>query len=82
MNISLTPEQIENLERAHRKERDGRIRDRIKAVLLNAKGWNNLQIAEALIIRPETVADHLLDYQESKKLKPTNGGSTSRLDAM
>jgi len=82
MKISLTPEQIEDLERTHRRERDGRVRDRIKAVLLNAEGWNNLQISQALRIRPETVSDHLVDYQESKKLKPTNGGSTSRLDAV
>ena len=82
MKILLTPEQIEDLEHTHRRERDGRVRDRIKAVLLNAEGWNNLQISQALRIRPETVSDHLLDYQKSKKLKPTNGGSTSRLDAM
>lgn len=82
MTISLTPEQIGNLERAHRKERDGRVRDRIKAVLLNAKGWNNLQIAEALIIRPETVSDHLLAYEAEEKLSPSNGGSTSYLDAV
>ena len=34
----------------HKKERDGRIRDRIKAVLLHDRGWTPQQIAEALLI--------------------------------
>ena len=38
----------ENLKKQHKQERDGRIRDRIKAVLLYDKGWSYQQIAEAL----------------------------------
>ena len=34
MKINLTEEQKKHLEAQHKSERDGRIRDRIKAVLL------------------------------------------------
>lgn len=81
MNISLSPEEIKALQVRHKKERDGRVRDRIKAVVLFAQGWSQVQIAQALMIRPETVHDHLEDFLKNKKLKPENGGSQSLLDA-
>ena len=80
MRIELTIKEKEELESQHRKERDRRVADRIKAVLLNAEGWTQKQIAQALRIRYETVQDHLNDYLKSKKLKPENGGSTSHLN--
>ena len=80
MRIELTINEKEELESQHRKERDRRVADRIKAVLLNAEGWTQKQIAQALRIRYETVQDHLNDYLKSKKLKPENGGSTSHLN--
>lgn len=80
MKIEITLEQREMLEQEHRRERDSRVCDRIKAVLLSAEGWSNVQIAQALRIRPETVADHLSDYKNLQKLRPTNGGSVSYLD--
>lgn len=80
MRIILTPSEKEELESQHKRERDRRIADRIKAVLLNAEGWTQMQIAQALRIRHETVQDHLTDYKNSKKLKPENGGSQSHLD--
>jgi transposase len=79
MKIILTPLEKEDLEKQHRRERDGRVRDRIKAVLLNAEGWSQQQIAQALRIHYETIHDHLNDYVNSKKLKPANGGSKSNL---
>ena len=80
MKIEVSEVEKEELERQHSKERDGRIRDRIKAVLLTAEGWTQKQIAQALRIRYETVQDHLTDYKNSKKLKPDNGGSQSQLN--
>ena len=50
MKIPLTEAQIIHLEEQHKAEHDGRIRDRIKAVLLHDKGWTYKQIAEALLI--------------------------------
>lgn len=62
----------------HRQERDGRIRDRIKAVLLYDKGWSIAAIAEALLISGDAIREHINEYRESKKLKPENGGSTEK----
>lgn len=81
MKIVLSIKEKEELEIQHSKERDRRVADRIKAVLLNAEGWTQKQIAQALRIRYETVQDHLNDYKNSKKLKPENGGSQSHLNS-
>lgn len=77
----LSAEQKKDLELRHRYEDDGRIRDRIKAVLLKSEGWKNKAIAQALRIHEETVRQHLTDWSNEKKLKPENGGSYSKLDA-
>ena len=79
MRIALSNDQKKELEKRHRVERDGRIRDRIKAVLLSSEGWTGEEIAQALRIHPETVYEHLKDYRTQEKLKPTNGGSQSAL---
>ena len=63
----------------HKLERDGRIRDRIKAVLLYDKGWSPQQIAEALLISDQAVRNHIEDYKASKKLMPESGGSEEKL---
>jgi transposase len=76
----LSEEQKKNLELRHRYEDDGRIRDRIKAVLLKSEGWKNKAIAQALRIHEETVRQHLTDWSNDEKLKPENGGSYSKLD--
>ncbi|WP_338453673.1 helix-turn-helix domain-containing protein [Candidatus Bealeia paramacronuclearis] len=59
MKIELTIKEKQDLEFQHSKERDRRVADRIKAVLLNAEGWTQKQIAQALRIPYETVQDHL-----------------------
>jgi transposase len=79
MKIELSKEKKEELEKRHRLERDGRIRDRIKAVLLFAEGWKGKEIAQALRIHPETVYEYLKGYRTQDKLAPTNGGSQSAL---
>jgi transposase len=76
----LSDEQKKDLELRHRYEDDGRIRDRIKAVLLKSEGWKNKAIAQALRIHEETVRQHLTDWSTDEKLKPENGGSYSKLD--
>ncbi|NGX33801.1 MAG: hypothetical protein K1060chlam1_00142 [Candidatus Anoxychlamydiales bacterium] len=75
MNFFLTDEEIASLTKQHKKERDGRVRDRIKAVLLRDKGRTWMQIAEALLLSEEMLRKHLEDYKISKKLKPENGSS-------
>jgi transposase len=80
MKINLTEEQKNNLERSHKSERDSRICDRIKAVLLANEGWTYKQIAQALRIHETTVWGHLSDYLHEEKLKPNGGGSKSKLN--
>ncbi len=63
MKIELTKEDKQELETLHKGERDRRVADRIKAVLLFSEGWTQLQISQALRLRPETIHDHLEDYR-------------------
>lgn len=79
MNISLSNEKKLELEKLHGSTRDGRVRDRIKAVLLASEGWTALMISQALRIHEMTVHQHIHDYLQSEKLKPENGGSKGKL---
>ena len=80
MKIKLTAEHKKELEARHRLERDGRVRDRIKAVLLKSEGWTTTMISQALRLHVDTVGQHLQEWQEEQKLKPNNGGSQSKLN--
>jgi transposase len=75
----LNDQERTQLKIRHKQERDGRIRDRIKAVLLHDKGWSPQQIAEALLISDQAARNHIEDYKTSQKLKPENGGSDEKL---
>jgi hypothetical protein len=81
MKITLTPQQKRQLEQMHDSTRDGRVRDRIKAVLLTSESWSQTMISQALRIHESTVARHLSGYVLSEKLKPENGGRQSKLSA-
>ena len=82
MKIALTPQQKIQLEQTHDSNRDGRVRDRIKAVLLASEGWSQTMITQVLRTYESTVARHLADYVLSEKLRPENGGSQSQLSAI
>ncbi len=79
MKITLTNEQKQELTIQHSTTRDGRVRDRIKAVIHASNGWSPEEIADALLIHESTVRQHIKDYLESNKLKPENGGSQGYL---
>ena len=79
MNRMLTPKERERLIGRHRKERNGRIRDRIKAVLAYDDGYNYSEISRILLLDDETIRRHIDDYQREQKLKTANGGSDSNL---
>lgn len=64
----------------HKKERDGRVKDRIKAVLLYDDGWTPPKIAEALFLNEETIRRHLHEYEKEKKLTPHHKGSEPLLN--
>ncbi len=61
MKITLTPQQKIQLEHMHDIERDSRVCDRIKAVLLASEGWSQTMNAQALRIHESTVARHRSD---------------------
>ena len=75
----LTDEERASLQQQHKKEHDKRVCDRIKAVLLRDKGWTWMQIADALLLSEETLRFYLKEFQNSRKLKPENGGSKEKL---
>lgn len=79
MEKTLTSKERENLIKRHRKERDGRVRDRIKAVLAYDDGYSYSEIAKILLLDDETIRRHIEDYLSKKKLNPENRGSTSKL---
>ena len=72
MSNFLAAKEITSLKVQHKKERDGRVRDRIKAVLLRDK-MDLDAIADALLLSEETLRLHLKKFQASRKLKPENG---------
>ncbi len=78
-SINLTSEQKDELDILHDNTRDGRVRDRIKAVLLRSEGWSTQMIAQALRLHKTTIVRHIKDYIEKDKLKPENGGSQGYL---
>ncbi|MCB1084738.1 MAG: helix-turn-helix domain-containing protein, partial [Chlamydiia bacterium] len=63
----------------HKKERDKRVCDRIKAVLLTDEGWTPQQIAKVLLISDQAARDHVEDYKSRSKLQPKSGGSEEKL---
>ena len=71
----LTAKERKNLIARHRKERDKRVCDRIKAVLAYDDGYNYSEIAKILLLDDETIRRHIEDYQKKQKLKPENGGT-------
>jgi hypothetical protein len=76
--IFLSDSERAQLRIQHKKERERRIRDRIKAVFLYDKGWSIAAIAEALLLFEDAIHEHITEYRGSKKLKPENGGSVEK----
>jgi len=64
VDYSLPAKQLAELRAAHRHTRDKREADRIKAVVLLASGRTAEDIAEALLIDPNTVRNHFKRYQQ------------------
>ena len=79
MEKLLTLKEREKLIRRHRKERDKRVCDRIKAVLAYDDGYSYSEIAKILLLDDETIRRHIEDYQTKKKLNIESGGSEGKL---
>jgi len=80
MKRFLSSQEREHLKAQHRTERDKRICDRIKAVLLSDDGWDPKEIAHVLLLSDDAVNQHIHEYLELHKLKPENGGSLGKLN--
>lgn len=79
MHKILTATERKTLIKQHRQERDGKIRDRIKAVLAYDDGYNYSEIAKILLLEDTTVSRHVDDYLQEKRLALASGGSASKL---
>lgn len=79
MKNFLNIDQREELLNQHKKEKDRKVGDRIKAIILRDEGWTYRLIAEALLIDEETVSRHVQEYKEKEKLKGEAGGSKCSL---
>jgi transposase len=82
MTFQLNDTERVSLRTQHKQERDVRVCDRIKAVLLYDQDWSYAQIATALLISDDSVRRHIEDFQLSRKLKPHNGGSVAKLSGV
>ena len=85
-DYTLSAEQLDELYDAHRATRDKREADRIKAVVLLANGWTAEDVAEALLVEPNTVRNHFKCYREGgidalRAIGTGVGGSACALDA-
>lgn len=76
--FNLTAKEKKELEQRHHSCRDGKERDRIKAVLLRSEAWTIPMISQALRIHESTVTRHINDYLNGK-LNIASGGSSSML---
>ena len=75
----LSPEEIVDLRKQHRQERDKRVCDRIKAVLAYNNGHSYERIAEMLLLDESTIRRHIEHYKALKLLNSRSGGSQSKL---
>ena len=57
MEIEITKEEKATLKRIHRSLRDGKKRDRIKAILLLSEGYSSTEISRILLIDNDTVTN-------------------------
>lgn len=62
----------------HKTERDKRVADRIKAVILHDDGWS-ARISEALLIDDATIRFYIKTYLEEKRVTLDHKGSSSLL---
>jgi len=63
LDYSRSREQLDELRAAHRRTRDKREADRIKAVVALATGWTAEEVAELLQIDPNTARNHFKRYR-------------------
>lgn len=81
MTRFLSKDQRDSLKTQHKRERDKRICDRIKAVLLCDEGRSFAEVAHILLLDDQTVKQHVTEYLEQNKLTCNHKGSPGKLDS-
>jgi transposase len=82
MNKILTPIERSELLIRHKTERDKRVADRIKAVILHDDGWSSARISEALLIDDATIRFYIKTYLVEKRVTPNHKGSSPLLTVL
>ena len=75
----LTPEERSLLKLRHRREKNRKVCDRIKAVLMHDDGYSYSEITRVLLIDDESIRRHVMEYFKKNKLKGESGGSVTHL---
>ena len=66
MKLALTENEVQELKTLHRSERDGKKRDRIKAILMFSTGYTAVEIGKVLLIDENTVSGWKSRYLNRK----------------
>jgi transposase len=82
MNKILTPIERSELLSRHKAERDKRVADRIKAVILHDDGWTSARISEALLMDDATIRFYIKTYLQEKRVTPDHKGSSPLLTTL
>jgi transposase len=62
--LTLTDEERDEISRRYKQEKNPRFRERLHCLLLKDRGHTNTEVAEMLLVVPETITDWLNVYQE------------------
>lgn len=58
--------EVSHLKLLHKKQKDKRAADNIKAIVLLGTGWTLLQVSEALLLDTEALRDYVKKYRDGK----------------
>ena|SRR5882672_10745295 len=82
--LTLTEEERAEITRRYKQEKNPRFRERLQCLLLKDRGHTNIEVAQMLLVVPETVTDWLNLYQDAgleTLCRLETGGSDAFLNA-
>lgn len=62
--FKLSPQEVQQLKLLHKKQKNRRAADKIKAIVLLGTGWTLLQVSEALLLDTETLRRYVDKYRK------------------
>jgi hypothetical protein len=68
MNTQLTTEEQIDLKHRHRRTKDRKVADKIKAALMFSAGYSAIEIARILLIEDDTVRAWIESYEQAKSI--------------